>query len=237
MKLIPLLLIIVSLLAGCATYYTTPGTRADLAEMASTNIQDSFLSEPSNPFPASVVAVRVQGRGYKNYNLGRSGGAITGGRYSVVPTKEVGEEDALRSVQSLPKVNGVISLNRLLLPEQLDSLDQLRESASKIKGDLLLVYTFDTVFYDENKAHIVTAISLGFSPNKRITAMTTASALLIDTRTGYIYTAYESTASAKTRSSVWGSQDSADQVRLETETEAFTKIVDQFIDSWGSISE
>lgn len=228
--------ILACLLSGCMQTYQTPGTRANLAELAPMNIKDGFLSEPSNPFPANIVAIRVQDGNYTNYNLGKYGGVVARGRYSVVPTREVEEEKALEQIQSLPKVNQIISLNRLLLPDQLNSLDQLRESASKLKGDLILLYTFDTVFFDEDKARVLTTITLGFSPNKRIHATTTASALLIDTRTGYIYSAYESTASDKKLSSAWGTRELADKVRLETEKEAFSKLADEFVKTWGNIS-
>ena len=97
------------------------------------------MAEPSNPFPASIVAVRVQGMNYTNFNLSRLRISSVG-RYSVISTREVEEENVLERVQSLPKVNGVISLNRLLLPDQLDLLDQLRESVSKLKGDLIFIY-------------------------------------------------------------------------------------------------
>jgi len=223
------------ILVGCDTYIT-PGTKADLAGMAPANLLGGFQSEPSNPFPASIVAVRVQGRNYSNYNLGKSGGVVAGGRYSVISTREVEREQELEALNNLPSVTGIISLNRLLLPDKVDTLEQLRESASKLKGDLLFLYTFDTVFYDEDKARVLTTISLGFSPNKKITATTTASALLIDTRTGYIYSAYESTAQIEESTSLWGSREDVDKARLSTEREAFSNLVKKFVASWGSIS-
>ena len=120
------------ILVGCDTYIT-PGTKADLSGMAPANILGGFQSEPSNPFPASIVAVRVQGRNYSNHNLGKSGGVVAGGRYSVISTREVEREQELEALNNLPSVTG-ISLNRLLLPDKVDTLEQLRESASKLKG-------------------------------------------------------------------------------------------------------
>src|SRR5438876_7274228 len=54
------------------------------------------------------------------------------------------------------------------------------------------------------------------------------SALLIDTRTGYIYSAYEVTERAETFSTSWGSRDSADEARRGNEQRAFKKLIDEF---------
>ena len=228
--LLPLLV----LLAGCAEYIT-PGDKADLTQLAPPQIQEGFKREPSNPFPASIVAIRVQGRNYSNYNLERAGGVYGQGNYSVITTREVENDADLVQIRNLPQVNEVISLNRLLIPQTLDTLDQLREAASNLKADLVLVYTFDTVFFDEDKARVLTTISLGFSPNRKITATTTASALLIDTRTGYIYSADESTAKDTKTASAWGSREAADEARLDTEKKAFEMLLREIVSSWSRV--
>jgi len=234
MKIPTTLILTCLLLSGCA-HYVTPGHKADLAQLAPAHIQDGFNREPSNPFPASIVTIRVQGRSYSNYNLSRSGGVYGDGRFTVITTREVESETDMTQIQSLSQVNDVISLNRLLIPQNIDTIEQLREAASVLKADLILVYTFDTVFFDEDRARILSTISLGFSPNRKITATTTASALLIDTRTGYIYSAYEATSSDTKASSVWGSREAADKARLETERKAFEGMVHEIISSWNRI--
>ncbi len=235
MKPLNILLIpFVLILAGCAEY-VTPGDKADLTRLAPPQIREGFQREPSNPFPASIVAVRVQGRNYSNYNLERTGGVYGSGNFTVITTREVESEADLSRIRDLPMVNDVISLNRLLIPQTLDSLDQLREAASSLKADLVLVYTFDTVFFDEDRARVLTTISLGFSPNRRITATTTASALLVDTRTGYIYSAYEATSRDTKTASVWGSREAADEARLDTERDAFEKMLEEIQSSWERV--
>jgi hypothetical protein len=222
------------LLSGCA-HYVTPGDKADLTRLAPVPIQEGFKREPSNPFPASIVTIRVQGGNYSNYNLSRTGGVHGGGNFTIITTREVESKADMDQIQNLPQVNDVIALNRLLIPRNIETIDQLREAASSLKADLILIYTFDTVFFDEDKARVLSTISLGFSPNRRITATTTASALLIDTRTGYIYSAYESTSSDTKTSSVWGSRDAADKARLETERKAFEMMLNEFASSWNRI--
>src|SRR5688500_19227608 len=63
----------------------------------------------------------------------------------------------------------------MLLPDPLDSDKEIRVAASRLQADLVLVYTFDTSFFDINVAKPLTVITLGLSPTRRITAATTAS--------------------------------------------------------------
>ena len=227
-------LILCLFLSGCASY-TVPGKKADLSELAPVNMQSGFDSQPSNPFPANITAVRIQEKAYTNFYLNRSGGAYGEGKYSVVLVREVETEDDYKRIVALPGIEQIVSLNRMLIPSSIFSLEDLRMSASRIKADLLFVYTFDTSFFDEDKAKPLTVISLGLSPNRRITATTTVSALLIDTRTAHIYGVYESTASESKISTSWGSEESADQARRETERRAFEMLIEEFENSWSSI--
>ncbi|MBC8127121.1 MAG: hypothetical protein H8M99_08270, partial [Gloeobacteraceae cyanobacterium ES-bin-144] len=65
---------VVASLSGCATSYITPGAKADLQSFAPTSIQSGFNAKPTNPFPASIAAVRVQSPTYSNYFLQQNGG-------------------------------------------------------------------------------------------------------------------------------------------------------------------
>jgi hypothetical protein len=64
--LFPILAALLMSLAGCITYIL-PGGKADLQAFAPPSIQEGFEAKPSNPFPASIAAVRVQGPTYSNY--------------------------------------------------------------------------------------------------------------------------------------------------------------------------
>ena len=57
----------------------------------------------------------------------------------------------------------------------------------------------------------------------------------MDTRTGYIYAAYEQTERQRTLSTSWGTRDSADAARRDTERRAFTKLVDDIVTSWPKV--
>jgi hypothetical protein len=236
MKLsIPALILAVTMsLTGCATYIP-PGAKADLQALAPPSIQEGFAAKPSAPFPASIAAVRLQAPTYTNYYLQRHGGQHGAGRYSIIMTKEVEDQAHFDRVAALPQVSGVVTLNRMLLPARLEGDREIREAASRLQADLLFLYTFDTAFFDSDAAKPLTVITLGLSPTRKITAVTTVSALLLDTRTGFIYSAYEVTEREATVSTSWGSKDSADEARRTTEKRAFGKLVDEFAGSWPKL--
>ncbi len=219
---------------GCSTYIP-PGAKADLQAFAPASIRESFAAKPTNPFPASIATVRVQAPTYNNYNLSRNGGKYGDGRYSVIMVKEVEDQAEFDRFTSLPQVAGLVSVNRMLLPARLDGDREIREAAARLQADLILVYTFDTAFFDRDAAKPLTVITLGLSPTRRITAVTTVSALLLDTRTGYIYSAYEETEREATVATSWGSGDAADEARRKAEKRAFGKLVDEFVTSWPKL--
>ncbi len=227
-------LILIGLSAGCANYIT-PGEKADLRGIAPAEIEEGFAAKATSPFPAAIAAVRVQGPGYSSYGIDRTGGRFGTGRYSVITVREVEEDAGLDRITKLPQVAGLVSINRMLLPERLESDKEVRVAASRLKADLLLMYTFDTLFFDTDSAKPLSVITLGLSPTRKIRATTTASALLIDTRTGFIYSAYETTESRDIRSTSWGTKDSADQARKDTEKAAFSKLVSEFEKSWPQL--
>jgi len=224
------------LISGCATYIP-PGGKADLQTFAPPDIQAGFAAKATNPFPASIAVVRVQAPTYTNYNLQHLGGSYGSGRYSIILTKEADEEAQLQRVEKLQQVAGVVTINRMLLPERLESDKELRAAASRLQADLLFLYTFDTSFLDTNTAKPLSVITLGLSSTRKISAVTTCSALLMDTRIGYIYSAYEVTERAEMFSNSWNSRDTADEARRNNEREAFKKLIDEFATSWTKLLE
>lgn len=229
-----LLSAVVLSLAGCATYIP-PGPKADLQLFAPANIQEGFAAKPTSPFPASIAMVRVQAPTYNNHFLKHSGGKHGTGRYSVIATREVEEQAQFDRVAAMPQVAGLVALNRMLLPEQLQGDRELREAAARLQADLVFLYTFDTAFFDKDAAKPLSVITLGLSPTRKITAITTVSALLLDTRTGYVYSAYEVTEKEAMTSTSWGSSDSADEARRRTERRGFGKLVEEFASSWPKL--
>ncbi|HVU34720.1 MAG TPA: hypothetical protein VHE61_14905 [Opitutaceae bacterium] len=221
----------VLLTSGCLSYIP-PGAKADLQAFATPDIQAGFAAKATAPFPATIAAVHVQAPDYSNYYIRNNGGIYGTGKYSIVTVHEAETQAEFDRIQALPQVAGLITLNRMLLPARLRDDRDFRAAAARLRADLVLVYTFDTSFFDHDAAKPFTVITLGLSPTRKITAVTTVSALLMDTRTGYIYSAYEDTERKQTLSTSWGSRDTADEARQDTERRAFAKLVDDFATSW-----
>lgn len=228
-------LLIVLVFSGCATTYIPPSGRADFAAFTSANLRDSFALAPAAQFPAALVFVRLQEPGYYNYYVDQSGSVVGDGRYAVITARELGEDVALARLRSLPRVSGIAGLNRMLLPSGMNSDEDLRAAAARLKADMVVLYTFETTFRDRDHSGPLTVISLGIFATKEITLNVTASALVVDTRTGFIYAALETTEQREFNASLWSERQKADLARQEAERAAFGKLVDEFEKNWGLI--
>lgn len=225
-----------ALLCGCASYVTPTG-RADFTAFTSASMKESFEAKPAAAFPAGIVAVQVQAPHYENWQTKQDGGVYGQGRYSVVIGAEAGEADDLQRLSKLPQVGGFITLSTLLLPDKLESDRELREAAARLKADMVLLYTFDTTFHENDASTALATITLGLSPTRTVSVNVTASALLMDTRTGFIYAAFDAHEKRKLLSNVWESRESADRARQDAEKVAFKGLVGEFEKSWPQILE
>lgn len=221
---------------GCASY-VTPRGGANLEAITSRPAQESFAAKPAAQFPASIAAVRVQGSRYCNYHTLQDGGVYGDGRFSIVTVKEVEDDADFARIEKLPQVGGLISISRLLLPPQLNSDADIRDGAARLKADMVLLYTFDTSFRDESKSVGLQVVSLGFSKSQRVSVQVTASALLIDTRTGFVYAAFETNEKRELPSNTWQTADTADQARRDAEKAAFKSLVSEFEKGWPKVIE
>jgi hypothetical protein len=225
---------------GCASY-ATPGRGADLravgvseamiAAGTDAGIEQQLHKKPLASLPTGIAVVRLQAPGYRSATAEGFGQ----GRYSVVTTRDVEPDSAVQRLVKLPMVSGVAPINRLLLPEHLETDAELRHAAAQLHADVLLVYTLDTTFRKNDLAEPLTLITLGISPNQKATIVTTASAVLIDTRNGYVYGVSEATSRGSKLMGAWGSGDAIDESRRKTETEAFEKLVGEVEKTWSGV--
>lgn len=219
------------LLGGCASY-TTPGGSVAIGSLADSDINALMSVQAAATFPAHFAVARIQALGYASYRLSSFGT----GRYSVVTTREVETEADFAQLGKMPQVAGIAPLNRILLPEQLDSIKSLREAAARLKADILLIYTFDTSFHaGEQQFAPLNVISLGFLKNKEVSVTTTVSAALFDVRTEYLYGLAESTAKESRNASVWSTSDAVDDLRRETEKQAFSQLIPEIEKTWSGV--
>lgn len=226
------LLTSVVLCAGCVSY-VTPGGPVRLQDIDRADIAEAAARKPSPNFPARLAIARVQAPEYRSYSFDGYGT----GRFSVVTTQELLAEEQFDAFDRWPAVAGVAPVNRLLLPPNFESLDDLRLSGAKIQADVLLVYTLDTTFRVQGRSYApLSVISLGLVLDRDAHITSTASALFTDVRTGFVYGVAEATAKATDLTSFWRSSATIDKKRLEAEREAFALLVPQLEKTWSGIA-
>jgi hypothetical protein len=216
------------LVCGCA-HYRTPGGGVSIPAITDSTIAQSLSRQPAAQFPASVIVARVQASGYR-YGYGN-------GAYSVVTTREIETDEDFAQLASWPGIAGVGALNRVLLPVDLHSSQQLREAAAQLHGDIVLLYTVDTKFHTENQLVApLQLVTLGIFASEKSRIVTTCAAAFVDVRTGYVHGVAEGTATDTRRSSPWTTEAAIDAARLKTEREAFTAALKEMAKTWTSIN-
>lgn len=229
MKIICLLIpcLVVLSLASCATY-TTPGRPADLGTFTNPKVKKAYVPRPAMRFPANIAVVRVQEGGYRSHtDKGHGQGA-----YSVVTTRDIEREGDVDKLQKLPGIQGIAKLNRLLLPQSLNSDEDLRVAAAKLQADAILIYTISTEFRSNDVIPPLTILSLGLLNIERYEIRSSASAVLMDTRTGYIYGALEEGNDRVGGNFIFSGSDVA---RKASERSAYEKLLASFDPFWRGI--
>ena len=228
------------LLGGCASY-AVPGRGADMGtfglteeerrDRTSVSIQSALDRQPAARFPAAMAIVRVQAPGYSSHTAHGHGR----GRYSVLTTRDIETDQHLERLARLPMVQGVAPVNRLLLSDKLQSDREVRHAAARRDAELTLVYTIDTRIHVGDVSSPLDTITLGFLPHKKAHVTTTASAVLLDTRTGYVYAVTEHAARHNQWANTWTTEAAVEQSRLKTERDAFDGLVTEFEGVWPSV--
>jgi hypothetical protein len=234
MKRILLAVACFAMLGACATHYTTPAAGVSLAEISEkdADIADAYKREPAMAFPARLAVARVASSGYRSMtNQGYGAGA-----FSVVTVRDIEGDDSVQKLSSMPKIAGVAPLTRIMLPTNLQSTRDLRESAAQLRADAILIYTLDTSFRTEStQIGPLQTIALGMFSTENAIVTSTCSFVIVDVRTGFIYGTGETTATEEQRSNLWGTEDAADRARQAAETKAFEDGIAEVTKLWTSI--
>ena len=231
---------LIALLTGCATYATPgAGARMDLFgaskeardQGTDAGIQTVLDKKPLASFPASLALVRVQAPGYVSYTSRGWGG----GAYTILITRDVEKPEDISRINALPQVRGVAPLNRLVIPTVLNSDYELRAAAARMRADILLLYTIDTVFHETDRTTPLTVVTLGATNNKRMRIMSTASAALLDTRSGYVYGLAEANKEHEELQNAYKTEEEVDRIRRDVEIEAFAELVGEMESTWKMV--
>jgi hypothetical protein len=235
-----ILLSALSTVVGCAAY-AVPGHGANFRQLGMSasqreqqtdpSIKDVLSKKPLASFPATVAIVRIQDTRYANRTVQTYGN----GSYCVVLSRDVEKPELIAQIAKQPLLANLEPINRLELPENLTSADDLRAAAAQLHADMLLIYTFDDDFNDQDLAAFMTILTIGISPNKSLTVTSTASAVLMDVRNGYIYGGAEATEKKNVIVNCWGEDAAAESVRQQVEGKAFAKLCGEFQKTWGQV--
>ena len=138
-RLLIVAVVLAFLVSGCATYQT-PGAGVNVGNLskADGDIAEVMKREPASPFPARIAMARVQSTGYYSHNNNQCYGK---GAFCILTTRDIETEQDFERLGRLPMISGIAAMSRILLPEQLDSIKDLRLAAANLKTDMLLVYS------------------------------------------------------------------------------------------------
>lgn len=245
------LLLATSLIAlnGCsAASYMVPGAAANLAifgletaEMKESrrtaqtddHIKKRLAVKPLAEFPLTLAVVRVQAPQYRSYAREGRGS----GKYSVVTGLDAERVEDMDRLAALPLVDRVMPVSSLLLPRHLNSDRELREAAAAVQADMVLLYTYDTTFHVANTVEPLGIITLGLFPSKEARVNSTAAALLLDTRNGYVYGVAEATDRQHQIANFWTDERAVEQSRLRAERNAFAELITRVEAEWAEVIE
>ena len=220
------------LACGCA-HYRTPGGGVSIPAITDSRIAEALAREPAAAFPARIIVARVQAGGYFSY----SGRGYGNGGYTVVTTRDIETDEDFAQLVALPGVAAIGAVNRVLLPLELRSLQDLREAAAQLHGDIILLYSVNTAFHTENQLVApLQVVSLGMFASEKSHITTTCAAAFVDVRTGYVYGVAEGTATQTRRSSPWTTEAAIEGARLKTERQAFSSALKEIARTWTSIN-
>lgn len=221
------------ILSGCATYQT-PGAGVSIGDLSqsSPEISEMMQREPAAEFPARIATVRVQDSGYGSGTTACYGQ----GAFCVVTARDLEEDEDYNRLSKLAGVADIGRVTRLLVPASVSGIEDLRRAAAGLKADIVLLYSIDTRFVVEGESlGPLSVVSLGLIPNKRAHVTSTASAALVDVRSGFIYGVAEATASDDQRATIWSTQQTIERARLGTERSAFQDLIVEIEELWKGI--
>ena len=223
----------VLLFSSCSSYVTPPAP-ADFQTLNSPVAQSMVEPRPLVKFPAYVAITQIQGN-----SLGRGKWKYPdkNNPFALSITKHLQGDERMNRLRALPGVAESVVLNKLIAPPFFKSSEDLRTAAKRLRADLLLIYTFDTEVTQNDAMPILTLATLGLSPSKMIEAESTASAVLIDVKTGFIYGTAQGIAKEETISNGWYLKSSMESVEDEVEHEAFSSLLSKIENVWGRVYE
>lgn len=236
------ILVVVLCGVGCVRLpvRSTPANLAALSEandrqrarLTDADVQAMLDRKPLVRFPAGIAVAQVQAAQANAYYGSR---ANRGAAFHVVFNREAETPEHVAALAGLEQIHGVSALSPLVLSGPARHDRDLRAAAGRLNADLLLLYTFDTAVYRGDNTSPLDVVTLGFLPHRHMRVRCTASAMLLDTRNGYVYATSEGSATTKQLANTWTTRDAVDQSRRRAEQQALDQMVERFVAGWPAV--
>jgi hypothetical protein len=214
--------------AGACASYRVPGRGADFALFA----PRSAAPQPAAQFPATLALVRVQASGYDSLSVHRRAGD---GRYSIVTVRDVEQAEDFERLAKLPQVRALVSFNRTAIAGELIGGDELRRIGAELQADLVLAYTLDTLFQSNKGGPPLQSVPLAASTTRVAAIESTASAIVLDTRTGFVYGRASASETQAAPISPWWKETAIDEFRRGVERAAFHALIARLEETWSTL--
>jgi hypothetical protein len=217
---------------GCSMFQSSPSASSYPPMPAPEPVPAVAVDrKPTATFPATVAVVRVETPKLPpNAPPGYGQGA-----YKVVFTRNVEKPEVFERLAKLPMVASLETMSRLELPDGLTNEQALRTAAVNDHCNLLMIYRFDDSYDDRDTVGWKTIVTAGIAPTKRLIVTSTASAVLVDSHTGFLYGSIDASSDKSTVSSCWAEDAAADSSRQDAEAAAFERLVPEMEKAWGKV--
>lgn len=183
-------------------------------------------AEPKAKFPPVIAISPMPGAPARNNN-----------RYADNADSNVRAEESrarLDSLEKLPGVERIVVLNSLTLNPS--SQSSVYDAAGAVNADMIVLYRVGSgTVREDTTIPGLGVLTLGLFPNETRKCYATASAIVLDARTGYLYGALEASSSAWRLANGWTNHREDETVAFEARSKALTELVKRFPPLWEHI--
>jgi len=214
---------------GLVTIQTTDGVRFQLP--------DRQHASAALFVPTSIALARIQhGGGWRSASTPSS---IADWRFDPpAPSpgaRTIPSDDQLERLDALRAVNDAFTVQPRFVSAGESVLNALRRAATERGAGLLMLYTFETRTNSSQGVPPLDLVTLGTLPDVVAEAETSAHAVLIDTRTGFVYALAHAEAESWQLASQWTKDEAEEDALARAERRAFDRLMDDFETAWVEI--
>lgn len=129
------------------------------------------------------------------------------------------------------------TLNPLVASNGVAEFDDLRDGASSMQMDIVLVYSIALQIRTDVNCGPLGLLTLGLFPDREVRENATSCGAIFDARTGYVDALAEGTHDGGQAANAWSESAATDQVRDRVEDAAFDRICEHIPIIWGRAVE